>query len=156
MANHYVLQPSQPDSVALDSYVNRQYVDPGDDTTVDPHELINPAGGEDIDVEDLAGGDDDYVEPSETQKKEIFKIHRGLGHPLPNEFGRALNHAGMRRSCIRWAVKEMRCPVCEARVAPATRRPGALPRCLRFNQTVGVDLVEFDTSVFKKIHMNVV
>ena len=40
-------------------------------------------------------------------------------------------------------------------VAPATRRPGALPRCLRFNQTVGVDLVEFDTSVFKKILMNV-
>ena len=86
LANHYVLQPSQPDSVVLDSYVNRQYVDPGDDTTVDPHELINPAGGEDIDVEDLAGGDDDYVEPSETQKKEIFKMHRGLGHPLPNEF----------------------------------------------------------------------
>ena len=36
------------------------------------------------------------MEPSETQKKEIFKIHRGLGHPLPNEFGRALKHAGMR------------------------------------------------------------
>ena len=62
----------------------------------------------------------------------------------------------MRRNCIRWAVKEMRCPICESRVAPATRRPGALPRCLRFNQTVGVDLVEFITPVFKKILMNVV
>ena len=46
--------------------------------------------------------------------------------------------------------------MCEARVAPATRRPGALPRCLKFNQTMGVDLVEFDCAAFKKVLLNVV
>ena len=50
----------------------------------------------------------------------------------------------------------MRCPTCEARTQPAARRPGALPRCLRFNQTVGADLVEFSEGPFEMILLNVI
>ena len=39
------------------------------------------------------------------------------------------------------------CPVCEARVKPATKRPGALPRCMKFNKVVGIDLVEFQEQI---------
>ena len=56
--------------------------------------------------------------------------------------GRALRNAGVKRNLIRWATQEMRCPVCEARVKPLARRPATLPRTLKFNQVVGVDLVE--------------
>jgi transposase InsO family protein len=84
----------------------------------------------------------------------LFKIHRSIGHPTPNDFGRALRHAGVHRHLVRWAVKEMRCPVREARVKPQTRRPGALPRCLRFNQVVGMDLVEFPDQGNTKILAN--
>ena len=50
----------------------------------------------------------------------------------------------------------MRCPVCESRVKPAAKRPGALPRCLKFNQVVGIDLVEFPDHGFDKILANMV
>ena len=101
-----------------------------------------PCPGEDLDdeVEELADADAD--EPTERQKRELLEIHRGLGHPQPNELGRALRNAGVRRNLIRWATQEMRCPVCESRVKPLARRPAALPRTLKFNQVVGIDLVE--------------
>ena len=118
-------------------------------------ELITPAAGEAIDEEE-EWGFDDYKEPTEQQKREIFKIHRGVGHPPSADFGRALRHAGVHRHLIRWAVKEMRCPVCESRVKPAAKRPGALPRCLKFNQVVGIDLVEFPGNGFDKILANIV
>ena len=40
--------------------------------------------------------------------------------------------------------KELRCPICEARRLPLPHRPGMLPRCLRFNQCSGVDLVDLE------------
>ena len=100
-------------------------------------------GGEDID-EELEDTTDDHQEPTESQKREVLKIHRNLGHPTPQELGRALKHANAKRHIIRWAVKEMRFSVCESRVRPSAKRPGALPRCLKFNEVVGVDLIEFD------------
>ena len=85
--------------------------------------------GEDIDeaIEDVR---DDHAEPSEAQKREVLKIHRNLGHPSPRELGRAIKHAGAKRHLIRWAMRELRCPVCESRVRPNTRRPGVLPRSM--------------------------
>ena len=50
----------------------------------------------------------------------------------------------------------MRCPVCEARVKPSAKRVGALPRCLRFNQVVGVDIMEHEIGPFTKIMLNMV
>ena len=38
---------------------------------------------------------------------------------------------------------------------PGAKRPAALPRCMRFNQVVGCDLIEFDALGFKKDILNV-
>ena len=51
-------------------------------------------GGEDLD-------EDESIENPEAitdkQKREILKIHRNLGHPKPQELGRALRNAGCKR-----------------------------------------------------------
>ena len=70
--------------------------------------------------------------------------HRNLGHPQPTELARTLRHAGARREAIRFVLRELRCPTCEARPLPLPPRPGMLPRCLRFNQCIGVDLVDLE------------
>ena len=74
------------------------------ETTVSPEtDMLEPAVGEDLD-DDLAyvvADDSDRQEPTEAQKRELLKIHRGLGHPQPNELGRALRNAGVKRHLIR-------------------------------------------------------
>ena len=81
---------------------------------------------------------------SEREKRELFRQHHNLGHPQPTELARTLRHAGGRRQAIRFVLKELRCPTCEARPLPLPHRPGMLPRCLRFNQCIGVDLVDLE------------
>ena len=65
--------------------------------------LLEPAVGEDLDdeLENIANEDQDRQEPTDNQKRELLKIHRGLGHPQPNELGRALRNAGVKRHLIR-------------------------------------------------------
>ena len=46
----------------------------------------------------------------EREKRELFRQHRNLGHPLPTKLARALRHAGARREAIRFVLKELRCP----------------------------------------------
>ena len=72
---------------------------------------LAPAAGEelDLDIEDPAS---DAKEPTEQQKRELFKMHRALDHPRPTELSRALKRAGVHRHLIRWAAKDLRCPVC--------------------------------------------
>ena len=53
-------------------------------------------------------------------------------------------------------MKELRCPVCESRVRPNTRRPGFLPRSIKFDQTVGCDLFDFDEFGYKVIVLNMI
>ena len=129
---------------------------PSDDTTVTAAGLLTPAAGESVINEDEESSCDDHQEPTEAQKRELLKIHRGIGHPTSSDFGRALRHAGVRRHLVRWAVKDMRCLVCESRVKPAAKRPGALPRCLKFNQVVGMDLVEFPDHGVNKVLANII
>ena len=81
---------------------------------------------------------------SEREKLELFRQHRNLGYPQPTELARALRLAGARREAIRLVLEDLRCPRCEARPLPLLPRPGILPRCLRFNQCVGVDLVDLE------------
>ena len=81
---------------------------------------------------------------SEREKRELFRQHRNLGHPQPTELARALRHAGARQEAIRNVLKELRCPTCEARPLPLPSHPGMLPRCLRFDQSIGVDLVDLE------------
>ena len=73
---------------------------------------------------------------SEREKRELLRQHRNLGHPQPTEQARALRHAGARREAVRFVLKELRCPTCEARPLPLPHRPGMLPRCLRFNSAL--------------------
>ena len=81
---------------------------------------------------------------SEREKRELFRQHRNLGHPQPTELASALRHAGARREVFRFVLKEFRCPTCEAPPLRLPLRPGMLPRCLRFNQCIGVDLVDLE------------
>ena len=81
---------------------------------------------------------------SQREKRELFRQHRNLGHSQPTELARVLRHAGARREAFRFVLKELRCPTCEARPLPLPPRPGMLPRCLRFNQRIGVDLVDLE------------
>ena len=53
-------------------------------------------------------------------------------------------------------MKELRCPACESRVRPDTRRSGVLPRSMKFNQIVGCDLFEFDEFGYKVFILNMI
>eukprot|EP00973_Karenia_brevis_P082202 11396201-Karenia_brevis.AAC.1 len=67
---------------------------------MDPGELadLNDAVGEDIDDEKEDAEQDDYMEPTNLQKRELLlQIHRNLGHPEPRELGRDLRNAGAKR-----------------------------------------------------------
>ena len=54
---------------------------------------------------------------SEQEKRELFRQHRNLGHPQPTELARA------RQEAIRFGLKELRCPTCEARPLLLPHRP---------------------------------
>ena len=88
--------------------------------------------------------DDETETARPVSEWELFRQHRTLGHPQPTELARALRRAGARREAIRFDFKELRCPTCEARPLPLAPRPGMMPRCLRFNQCIGVDLVDLE------------
>ncbi len=98
-----------------------------------------------VDFDEGAEDSEEHDRPlSEREKRELFREHRNLSHPRPAEFARALRHAGARKAAIRYVLKEMRCPTCESRVHPLPPRPGLLPRCLRFNQCVGIDCLDLE------------
>ena len=161
MANYHYLTESYPvcsPEISTENFPAdfKVYEDPVAGTTVQPEELIAPAVGEALEEELEPEFDEDFKEPTEKQKRELYKIHRGVGHPQPNDFGRALRHAGVHRNLVRWAVKELRCPVCEGRVRPTAKRPGALPRCMKFNQVVGTDLVHIPDGGFHKTLLNII
>eukprot|EP00973_Karenia_brevis_P029645 4089797-Karenia_brevis.AAC.1 len=73
----------------------------------DPGELadLNDALGEDIEDEKEDAKQDDYLEPTESQKRELLKTNRNLGHPRPRELARALRNAGAKRHIVRWALE---------------------------------------------------
>ena len=73
---------------------------PSDDTTVTAAELLTSAAGESVINEDEESSFDDNQDPTEAQKSELLKIHRGIGHPTSSDFGRALRHAGVRRHLV--------------------------------------------------------
>ena len=81
---------------------------------------------------------------SEREKRELFRQHRWLGHPLPTELARAYGtqeqdgklHGLFSKSYVAQHAKHdlYRCH----------HRPGMLPRCLRFIQCIGVDQVDLE------------
>ena len=77
-------------------------------------------------------------------RREIFRLHRNLGHPDPWTFLRALRHAQAKPEVIEWVRQEFKCPICESSRKPSLPRPGHLVRCLSFNEVVGIDVCFFE------------
>ena len=73
-------------------------------------------------------------------RREIYRLHRNLGHPDHERFLRALRHAGVRPEVIRWTKMCFKCPLCESRKRPNSQRPSHLVKSLNFYEVVGVDL----------------
>ncbi|CAE7571972.1 unnamed protein product, partial [Symbiodinium pilosum] len=72
---------------------------------------------------------DNLVEPPPELRRELYRIHRNLGHPDDQTFCRALRHAGVKLDIIKWVKKK-----------PGTHRPAHLSRQMEFNAVVGIDL----------------
>ena len=77
-------------------------------------------------------------------RREVFRLHRNLGHPDNWTFVRALKHANAKPEIVEWVKQEFRCPICEASRKPSIPRPGHLVRTLAFNEVIGTDVFYFD------------
>ena len=77
-------------------------------------------------------------------RRELFKIHRNLGHPSLQLFVRALKHAGVKPEILQWVKHHFHCPLCERRQRPSLHRPGRLHKAMGFNEVVGVDLMQIN------------
>ena len=82
-------------------------------------------------------------------RREIYRLHRNLGHPDHARFVRALKHAGVRAEVLRWVKTAFKCPLCESRKRPHSQRPGHLSsQSLEFNNVVGLDIFYVRTKPF--------
>ena len=84
-------------------------------------------------------------------RREIYRIHRNLGHPETRSFCRALKHAGVRQDIIRYVKTEFSCPICSRRRRPQPHRPAHLSREMGFNEVVGIDLVFFRKTILMNV-----
>ena len=82
--------------------------------------------------------------PTPELRRELFRIHRNLGHPDRQSFCRALKHAGVKPDIIKWVKIHFDCPICSSRKRPVSHRPAHLSRRLDFNEVVGVDLIYYE------------
>ena len=85
--------------------------------------------------------DDELEEAAPELRRELYRIHRNLGHPDDQTFCRALRHAGVKVEIIKWVKRRFQCPICQRRKRPGTHRPAHLSRQLEFNSVVGIDLI---------------
>ncbi|CAE7633607.1 unnamed protein product [Symbiodinium necroappetens] len=74
-------------------------------------------------------------------RRELYRVHRNLGHPDQPTFLRALRHAGAKPEVLEFAKRGFKCPICERRQRPSTQRPAHLQHRMPFNEVVGVDLI---------------
>ena len=100
---------------------------------------------EEEDIEDdqreVAGELEGGYAISEEEKRQVLKMHKGLGHPQKAEFVRFMRAARIRGEVIRWAAHEFSCPACEARPRPKATRTAAIPRTYQPNRVLGIDLI---------------
>lgn len=68
--------------------------------------------------EENSGEAEDSYTVSEEEKKMVMKVHRAVGHPQKPEFIRFLRAARVKGEVIKWASKEFKCDVCEAKAHP--------------------------------------
>ena len=81
------------------------------------------------------------VELAPDLRREIFRLHRNLGHPARDSFLRALRHANAREDVITYVKKDFSRPICDRQQRPNVPRPGHLVRSLQFNETVRADTI---------------
>ena len=125
------------------------------------HELEpEETGANALDCDDVAGGDEDGGDDTAStwkpltanQKRVIHNIHINCGHPSREEFLRALRLGRARSEVLNYVRREFECPACAAKGhPPKPRMPAALPRTFRFNETLGVDLLEIESPDGTKI-----
>ena len=75
---------------------------------------------------------------SETEKNDLIKLHKNLGHPDPEKLAAHLQTQGARRSVIE-AAREFVCDACVESSAFRHQRPAQLHDPTEFNDFVGVD-----------------
>ena len=79
------------------------------------------------------------------QQVNINKIHNNCGDPSKAEFLRCLRLSGAQGRVLKYVRKQFKCSACDAKGhMPKARLPASLPRTFRFNETVGIDLVEVE------------
>ena len=98
-----------------------------------------------LDLHPPTSADDPAIPPD--LKRELYRIHRNLGHPDQQSFCRALKHAGVKEHIIRWVKKQFVCPICESRKKPASHPPSHLSRAVEFNHVVGVEMMFYNKKV---------
>ncbi|CAE7655781.1 GIP [Symbiodinium sp. CCMP2592] len=76
-------------------------------------------------------------------RREVYRLHRNLGHPEKRTFLRALKHAGVKAEILKYVKDEFSCPICLRRQRPSSHRPGHLSREMGFNEVIGIDLMFF-------------
>ena len=72
-------------------------------------------------------------------QREVFRIHRNLGHPTNEMFLRALKHAGVKKEILNWVKTKFHCDLCQRKQKANPHRPGKLQKIMEFNEVVGVD-----------------
>ncbi|OLQ12867.1 hypothetical protein AK812_SmicGene3197 [Symbiodinium microadriaticum] len=82
-------------------------------------------------------------------RRELYRIHRNLGHPSQATFLRALKNAGVKVEYLKWVRKGFSCPICAQQKRPAGQRPAHVAsRAMPFNEVVGLDLFFLDRRMF--------
>ena len=82
-------------------------------------------------------------------RRELYRIHRNLGHPSQATFLRALKNAGVKVEYLKWVRKGFSCPICAQQKRPASQRPAhVISRAMPFNEVVGLDLFFLDRRIF--------
>ena len=82
-------------------------------------------------------------------RRELFRVHRNLGHPDRATFLRALKNAGVKADYLKWVRKGFECPICNQQKRPASHRPTHVAtRSMPFNEVVGLDLFFLDRRTF--------
>eukprot|EP00971_Amphidinium_carterae_P334851 6470363-Amphidinium_carterae.2 len=95
-------------------------------------------------------------EPSPGQMRLMQKVHENLGHPRKGDFVRTLRLGGCRKGLLNWVRQYYQCPACPSKVTPKPIRPATVPRCYRFNEQLGVDLVQLHANGLQAWYLNMV
>ena len=76
---------------------------------------------------------------TESQKRQIHRVHINTGHPPQDRFLRALRAAGALPQVLHYVKNEYRCDDCAIKQGPDVHRRAQMPRTYSFNKVLCVD-----------------